>query len=423
MPSRIEPGDGESLTINRLESFRHKSVGALAFVWGLCAYFPIGVMYLNLLLLLLAVAVSPDLKASFERLRWQPVLLPLALFVAWTLLAALAGDWLTDTPTRLFHVVRVALVVCLGLMLTRDQAASAFAGFFCGSVMAALIVALHHVWGLPDWALWNSLLKTRNNFSSGNMITMATAAGACCVVALVVNSDGRARGFLLALGVALGATVALHAISRNAQILLAVLLLLALLYRFRTVTAMLAAMASVALLVFAAWNFSPTTSERFGQMADDMQAVATRQNYSTSVGVRWRMYEEAVKGMVAHPVLGTGVGYWLPHWKAVWQEIGPSQPPEVREGFSEINNPHNDFLLAGMETGVPGMLLMAWWLAILVRGGWRAKSASGGITTIVGMSIVMTAMVNAPLRDAALGMTLLWLLGASVALRDAHAPA
>jgi hypothetical protein len=42
-------------------------------------------------------------------------------------------------------------------------------------------------------------------------------------------------------------------------------------------------------------------------------------------------------------------------------------------------------------------------------------SGAGGITAIIGMSLFATALVNAPFRDAALGMTLLWLLGASMA--------
>lgn len=397
---------------------RQNLVSYIAFSWGLCAYFPIGVMYLNLMLVLIAMVIAPGLTASFGRLRRQPAVVPLALFVAWTLLAATAGDWFPDTSTRIFHTVRVALVLSMGMMLTTAQARSAFLGFATGSVIAAMIIALHRVWGMPDWALWSSLLATRNNFSSGNMITMATACGASFVVAIGAQRAGSTRWLLLALALALGATVALHAISRNAQLLLAALLLVALLYRFRSARSALGAVGGVAVLVLAAWYLSPTTSQRFGQLADDLHAVAANQNYSTSVGVRWRMYEEALQGIAAHPLLGTGVGYWLPHWEAVWRELGPSQPPDVHAGFAEINNPHNDFLLTGMETGVPGMLLMAWWLARLVRGGWRSRSAQGGITTILGMSIMATAMVNAPLRDAALGMTLLWLLGASVALRN-----
>lgn len=64
------------------------------------------------------------------------------------------------------------------------------------------------------------------------------------------------------------------------------------------------------------------------------------------------------------------------------------------------------------------MLLLIWWLAVLVRTGWRGLPPWGGLTLVIAMSIIGTALVNAPLRDAAIGMTLLWLLGASVALQS-----
>jgi O-antigen ligase len=417
LPSRIESVAAGTVDIPATRGFRHTFLTGVAFSWGFCAYFPIGVMYLNVLLMLTAFAVWPGLTPAMRRLGQQPVMLPLTLFVGWTLVATFAGDWFPDTGTRLFHTFRVALVLCMGMMLTPKRARIAFLGFLAGSIVAAMIVAMHHVWGMPDWELWASLLTTRNNFSSGNMITMATAAGACLVVGLGHGVGRSTRWLLLALFLALALTVALHAVSRNSQLLLAGLMLVALLYRFRSIKAGVGGLVAVALLALMTWQFSPTTSKRFVEMASDLHAVTTAHNYSTSVGVRWRMYQEAVQGIGEHPVLGTGLGSWLPRWRGVWHELGDSQPSERNALFAEINNPHNDFLLTGMEIGMPGMLLLVWLLGAFFWSGWRSRSTLGGVTAIFAASIVGTAMVNAPLRDAALGMTLLWLMGASVALR------
>lgn len=400
------------------EGFRQKFLPAVAFSWGYCAYFPIGVMYLNVLLMLTALAVWPGVVPALRRLREQALVLPIALFLGWTLLATASGDWFPDTGTRLFHSVRVALVLCLGMLLSPSQARMAFIGFLCGSITAAMIVIAHHVWGMPDWTLWASLLMTRNNFSSGNMLTMATAAGACLVLGLGRGVPRGNRTWLLAFFVTFALIVALHAQSRNAQLLLAGLILVALLYRFRSAKAAVAGLATVALLAALTWQFSPTTSKRFVEMASDLHAVTTEQKYSTSVGVRWRMYQEAVQGIGEQPLLGTGLGSWLPRWRSVWAQLGESQSAEVNAEFSEINNPHNDYLLTGMEIGIPGMLLMIWMLWAFFWSGWRSRSTLGGLTVIFAASIAATALVNAPLRDAALGMTLLWLLGVSMALKD-----
>ncbi len=423
MPSRIEAVSVGGVDVAGDGGLRQKFLTGVAFSWGFCAYFPIGVMYLNLLLMLIALAIWPGVKQALWRVRQQAVMLPLTLFVAWTLVATFFGDWFPDTGTRLFHTFRVALVLCLGMMLTPTRARVAFLGFLAGSVTAAMIVAAHHIWGMPHSELWASLLVSRNNFSSGNMITMATAAGACLVVGIGRGVERSTRWLLLALFVALALIVAMHAISRNSQLLLAGLTLIALLYRFRSVKAAVGGLAAIALLALMTWQFSPTTSERFTAIVSDLHAATTAHNYSTSVGVRWRMYEEAVQGISEHPLLGTGVGSWLPRWRSVWAQLGPSQPPELHDAFSEINNPHNDFLLTGMEIGIPGMLLMAWMLGALFWSGWRSRSTLGGVTVIFAASISGTALVNAPLRDAALGMTLLWLLGVSVALQGESADA
>lgn len=395
----------------------------LAFAWGFSAFLPVGMMYLNLLLMAVALALAPGLRGRVTAVLREPQLVPVLLMVAWTLVAALAGDWVEDTPTRLFHVSRVAILLFMGLLLTTTEAWSAITGFLVASLTAVAVVAAHHVWGLPPWAIWASLLESRNNFSSGNMISMAIAAGVFAHLGL----SGRLsrRDALLALGAAalLAVTVAFHAVSRNAQLLLLVVVLTAAVLRFRSWRSALVAGAVVVALVAAMWQLSPTTQTRFAELVDNLRNATTGENYATSGGVRWRMYQEAFQGMVEHPWLGTGVGSWLPHWRAVWASFNLPVAPEAHAHFSGINNPHNDFLLAGMETGVAGLLILAWLLIAFIRRGWRAGSPSGGISVVFGVALFATCLVNAPFRDAALGMTLLWLLAVSTSAqgRAAHA--
>ena len=54
-----------------------------------------------------------------------------------------------------------------------------------------------------------------------------------------------------------------------------------------------------------------------------------------------------------------------------------------------------------------------------LRVGWQTRSMVGGATVVMGVTVFVTSLLNAPFRDAALGMTLLWLLGASVAAQRA----
>ncbi|HQZ06102.1 MAG TPA: O-antigen ligase family protein [Burkholderiaceae bacterium] len=385
----------------------------VAFSWGACTFFPVGVAYAHMLFALACIGVG--WRQRLPALRQGMLLWPMAMVLAWTMLALVFGAWFDDSATRLFHIVRVLLLLLMGMSLSRSEATMAIGGFLVGAVLAAMIVAVHHVWGLPPLTIWNSLLKSRQNFSSGNMIMMAIGASLFFHFGLRNDQKWIDRKVAWGAAAALLATVAAHAISRNAQILLPMLFAVAILYHFRAWRAVLGGLILAGVMVLGALQWSATTQERFGEMVEEAQRVVTAEDYTTSVGERWRMHEEAIRGMMAHPIFGTGLGSWLPRWRVVAQESIESLSPEKRFDHVEINNPHNDFLLAGMETGIPGMLALVWMLVAFLVAGWRQRSTAGGVTVIMAAGLAVTALVNAPLRDAALGMTLLFLLGASVA--------
>jgi O-antigen ligase len=414
LPSRADsPAPALPARTQARSAIRENAALWAAFAWGACAFFPVGVAYLNLVLMLLALSIAPDIRSRFGALMASPLWLPIALMVVWTAFVAVVGGQFPETSTRLFHVFRVALVLAVGLMLRKEQARAALAGLVVGASMAVLIVSAHHMWGLPDWAIWSSLLASRNNFSSGNMISLAIAAGLCLLGGVSRQPLGRYRWLGLGLALAFALTVVLHGISRNAQLLLVALMFVVAVYRFKSLKAVAAALLVILLMAGVAWQFSPATHQRFTQMANDLHAVETESNYMTSVGVRVRMYEVAAQGMLAHPVIGTGLGSWLTLWRTVSLPIDAQLPPGATKLPSEINNPHNDYLLAGMETGVPGMLLLLWLVGGFVVIGWRKGGLRGGTTVVIGVAVAITALVNAPFRDAAFGMTWLWLLGAS----------
>lgn len=387
----------------------------LAFGWGASVFFPVGIAYSFALLMLAALCLRPGLAARLARLRSSGIAWPVAAFVGWTLLVLLAHPWLEDSGTRLFHVLRVVLLLAMGLMLAPMEARAAIFGYLVAGVLGALVVAVHHVWGLPAWDIWGSLLKSRNNFSSGNMIMMASAAGLFVYLGLRNDPAWIDRWTSWGAALALTVTVVEHALSRNAQLLLPALVIFAVVVHSRAWRPLALAFGVVAALAVGAWELSPTTQGRFHAVLSEGRRIATEGDYTTGVGERWRMANEAWQGMQEHPVLGTGVGSWLPRWRSVAAQTGKSLAPEARQRHIEINNPHNEYLLAGMEMGVPGMLILVWLLVALLRFGWRARTTEGGTTFILAASVALSAMINAPLRDAALGMTLLWLLGASMA--------
>lgn len=388
----------------------------LAAGWGFCTFFPVGVAYSFMLLLLLTLCLSGGMRERLAQLRTSVFLWPMGAFLAWTLLALAVGPWFPDSSTRLFHIVRVLLLLLMGMLLRPVEAKAGLAGFLAGAILAAIIVTVHRVWELPRWTIWDSLLMSRNNFSSGNMIMMAIAAGLFFLLGLRNNRLWLGRWPAWGAALALAVTVVEHSLSRNAQALLPALLLVVVWCRFRAWRQLVSAVALIAVLALGAWQGSPATRERFSAIVAQAERVATMADYTTGVGERWLMFQTAWQGMLEHPMFGTGLGSWLPGWRVIALETGQSLSPERLDRHIEINNPHNDFLLTGMESGIAGLVIMAWLLGLFVRTGWRQRSLEGDLTVVLGSGLILTALINAPLRDAALGMTLLWLLGASVAM-------
>ena len=67
---------------------------------------------------------------------------------------------------------------------------------------------------------------------------------------------------------------------------------------------------------------------------------------------------------------------------------------------------------------MPGMLLVLAIFVGLARSAWREPHGSGYVTWVLSFTLIITCALNAPLRDAALGMLLLVL--SAGALKGEH---
>jgi O-antigen ligase len=370
---------------------------------GAFTFFPVGLSYLGLLVLLLLLLLDrPHWQERWQQLR--PWLWLLLLPLLWALLVLATQGWHEDSATRLFHLLRVALVLGLGLTLLPAERWLALYGLLAGAVLASALLLLHQLWPLPDVALWRALLSgTTGNSTSQKFILLAAAAAAALWLALQPGLRPAQRAVALLGWLLFAATVATFSVSRNAQLLLLLLPLAVFVLRWHSWRPLLGAAVALLLGTVLVWQFSPTVQPRFEQAVQEVQHFAATGHFDGSASVRLRMYQHALEGMAAQPLLGTGLGSWLPSWRAEMAESNPA--------MGEINNPHNDFLLTGMEKGVPGLLLL---LALLAALGWHSLRQRGdplaGVAQLLLWTLLLTTLVNAPFRDANLGLSLLWLL-------------
>ncbi|MEP7167809.1 MAG: O-antigen ligase family protein [Bacteroidota bacterium] len=80
------------------------------------------------------------------------------------------------------------------------------------------------------------------------------------------------------------------------------------------------------------------------------------ENYSlennNSTYERIILWRNSFKMIKEHPLLGVGLG----EWKIYFPKYGMGRAPYMNSGFIRFEKPHNDFLLACCETGIPGLI-------------------------------------------------------------------
>ena len=139
---------------------------------------------------------------------------------------------------------------------------------------------------------------------------------------------------------------------------------------------------------------------------------------NASVGTRMEYWSKSMRVVGDHGLTGAGLGTFeviYPHYE---------NPERVQEFYA--NHAHNDFVEIAVETGLPGLLLLAvflfWWFG-RVRAAW----ASSGLieqkaAAVASAAILMHSLFDFPLRmagiSAAMAVLLALLAGARGSLPD-----
>jgi len=110
-----------------------------------------------------------------------------------------------------------------------------------------------------------------------------------------------------------------------------------------------------------------------------VERFTNRQSLEVTVGKRASMRLDTWHIFLDHPYLGTGLG--------TLQMVFP--PYETLYDAKVVNHSHNDYLEALAETGIPGALCCAWFLAVLfvesIRGLKELGRSFGAALNLSGL--------------------------------------
>lgn len=383
---------------------RSKLVAAAAGFWGLVVFLPVGMNYLALLLLLLAVIMQGQMLARWERVRRHPVFWPLVFFVVWTLLVlTLQPVIYRETPTNLWHGLRIVVTVGLAVSLSRSEAFAALKGLAAAFALVVVLLAGYSLGVIPDADFWRHLTHPATNKTIAAAILFSMLAASAWVVA--VNHSGAKR--MWALGVVFTALVVVMLVleKRTAMLGFVLALVAVTVHQLRYQRLRLAGgLLVIGLFAGGLYAGLPELRARLDQGVAEVESALQGHVANESWNNRIQMIRHTSNMMLEKPLTGWGIGSWNDQWRQ-----------RVPAWLGEFNMPHNDVLWMGAQAGVPGalawlvLMLSAWWAA------WCIPDWRGRIAFAVAVIATFSAVVNNGTRDATLGLPLLWLMGVALA--------
>ena len=163
-----------------------------------------------------------------------------------------------------------------------------------------------------------------------------------------------------------------------------------------------AAVIAPALMLLILGVTSTTFNERFSKVHTEIQAYSQNQDSSTSTGTRLDFWRSAAQIIAKNPVIGSGAGSWAYAYRELPQNANVP-------AFS--GNPHQEYLLWGVEIGVGGIaLLFAIFLSILLASFKMDTLAKRGTQSVLAATAI-ACLFNCALLDALIGDHLSFLLG------------
>jgi O-antigen ligase len=384
--------------------FRTRLVAWAAGFWGLVLFFPVGMNYLALLLLLLAVLVGGGLGQRVARVRnhalWWPVVV---LLVVMALALVFQDKIYRETPSNLWHGGRIVLTLLLGLSLTGQEARVALMASAVSFATVLLLLAAFYLGVVPDQEWWRHLTHPGTNKSIAASIFFSLLAAVAWAIVLTSSGYRQATG-LMVLGVAVVVIVlALGKRTAILGVLVAVLVIAFHQWRAKRLY-LVASVLAVFVIAFSAYSAIPKLQAGLLKGVSEVQSALDGKVEQTSWNIRIQMIRHTSDMIAERPITGWGIGAWNEQWRA--------RAPDILDSY---NMPHNDLLWMGAQAGVPGAIA---WLAVMLAAfwaGWRIPTWQGRAACAMAAVALFSSLVNNGTRDAEIGLPMLWLLGVALA--------
>ena len=169
------------------------------------------------------------------------------------------------------------------------------------------------------------------------------------------------------------------------------------------------------LIALGTYAGSVKVRERANLMIFEASAYGNDTNRATSTGIRLGFWSQAIHIIKAHPWTGTGAGSWSTEYNQLERARNTKHVD-----IAENGNPHQEYLLWGVQLGVPGLLLFCTLIAAMFRDSFKLEGPFKRTTQSVIVAFAVACMFNSSLYDALIGDFFCVLLGLLFAFEAAR---
>ncbi|MGJ7614197.1 MULTISPECIES: O-antigen ligase family protein [unclassified Variovorax] len=380
---------------------RSHIVRPAAMFWGLVVFMPVGVTYLAAILLMLTLLAAGDGRKRLARLRANPLWWPLMAYLAWTLVVLAVRPHYPETPSNLFHGVRIGLTILMAMALTREEAVWALRGFLLAAALGVLLIVAYYAIGFPLWSPLRAVVMEVGNKSISNALLFSVVASTAAVWGIAQIAAHRplraVPAFVLMLG--LGLVVALPLTSRTSVLALLLVIPAVCIHQWRNHLKMLVGALVLGTVVLGAGLYQlPQLQHKVETGVQELEEAQAGAVFKGSWVIRYYMYRDTGHMIADRPLTGWGIGGWTEQW----HKRGPAL-------FADSNMPHNDFLWVGSQGGLPALLSLLVIMVGAVWQAWKRPDIAGRYALAATLIALIASSVNSALRDAQIGLALLWI--------------
>lgn len=165
------------------------------------------------------------------------------------------------------------------------------------------------------------------------------------------------------------------------------------------------------LLVFALFFSSSKVRDRLTLVQTDLQSYSSQAEPTTSSGARLNFWSRALQIISQRPLTGAGVGSWSVEYNRLQSETNPAH-----QDIDGNGNPHQEYLLWGVQLGIPGILIFLGLLLSVLRDSLRMEKQYARATQSALLALAVACLFNATIYDAQIGQFFCLSIGLLLAL-------